>query len=397
MKIDKPKLLIAGGGYAEIPLIQAGKSLGFHVITTGNRVTDLGHQWADEVHHTDFSDRNAMLTLAKKLGIDAICAGCNDFSALTAAFIAEKLKLPGHDHLEVAEIIHHKDQYRNYAQRSGVLTPNAKGYDSVTSALSELNTFNYPLIIKPVDLTGGKGIATAKNINEAKPAIDNAFRMSRAKRIVIEDYIEGSRHGISTFLRDGKICFYFHDDEHYYKNPFLVSAASSPGDLSPRTIITLVETIEKIALELNLVNGIVHVQFIVNQLGDPIIIEICRRAPGDLYMQLVKHATGINYSEFVIRAAAGMNCSHLIQPESQKFITRHCIMSSSNGQVQKVTIDRTVQNNIFDKMVWWKFGDLIENFLVHKCGIVFLEFNSASEMREVTPKLQELIHVEVLK
>lgn len=397
MKGNKPKLLIAGGGYSEIPLIQAGKDLGFHVITTSNRITDLGHQWADEVQYTDFSDSNAMLALANKLGIDAICAGCNDFSALTAAFIAEKLKLPGHDRPDVAEVIHHKDLYRNFAQLSGVLTPKARGYDSVSSALLDLNSFNYPLIIKPVDLTGGKGIATASSISEAKSAITNAFQMSRAKRIVIEDYIVGTRHGISTFLRDGKICFYFHDDEHYYKNPFLVSAASSPGELSPRTIITLVETIEKIALELSLVTGIVHVQFIVNQLGDPVIIEICRRAPGDLYMQLVQHATGINYSEFVIRAAAGMDCSHLIQPESQKFITRHCIMSSSNGQAQKIIIDRTIQNNIFDKMIWWKSGDLIENFLVHKCGIVFLEFNSAAEMREVTPKLQELIHVEVLE
>ena len=102
-------MLIAGGGYADIPLILSAKKLGYYVITTGNRPEELGHFYSDEYHHTDYSDLKAMLTLSKQLKINAICACCNDFSALSSAYVAENLGLPGHDSYETTKIIHHKD------------------------------------------------------------------------------------------------------------------------------------------------------------------------------------------------------------------------------------------------------------------------------------------------
>lgn len=391
----KPKLLIAGGGYADIPLIESGRSLGFHVITSGNRPNDLGHHFSDEVRFADFSDPEAMLTLAKDLSIDAICSACNDFSALSAAYVAEQLGLPGHDSLEVAEVIHHKDRYREFAQRNQIATPLACGFDSLIKALAGLEAFTYPVIIKPVDLTGGKGVSKAINYHEAREAIKHAFDISRAKRIVIEEFIEGSRHGISTFLRDGKVVFFFHDDEYYYKNPYLVSAASTPGSISESVVKCLIATIERVAKLLNLVTGIVHVQFIVDKSGNPIIIEICRRSPGDLYVNLVKYATGVDYPSYIVKAACGIDCSDLKQPDHQKYITRHCIMSSAPGSVKDVIFDDGIKNQLVDEFTWWKPGDAIEDHLTQKLGIVFVCFDSLEVMREKTTQMQELIEVKI--
>jgi len=88
------------------------------------------------------------------------------------------------------------------------------------------------LIIKPVDLTGGKGISTINHIAQAKPALEKAFSASPAKRIIVEKFITGSRHGFSAFLHDGHVVFFFSDNEHYFKNPYLVSAASTPSIVS---------------------------------------------------------------------------------------------------------------------------------------------------------------------
>ena len=116
---SKKTLLIAGGGHSDIPLIKASKALGFFVVTSGNRPEDLGHRHSDRFYPIDFSNLTAMLELAQTLRIDAICAGCNDFAALTAAYVAEKMGLPGHDSFETTKIIHHKDQYRNFALKNG--------------------------------------------------------------------------------------------------------------------------------------------------------------------------------------------------------------------------------------------------------------------------------------
>lgn len=396
MSFPTKKLLIAGGGYADIPQIQAAKSLGFYVITSGNRAEDLGHQYSDECCLADFSNHDAMLNLAISLRVDAVCASCNDFSALSVAYVAEKLGLPGHDSLHISRIIHHKDLYREFAQQHFIPSPIAIGFDSPDLAISGLDAFKYPVIVKPVDLTGGKGISKAYTEDEVRCAIKIAFVYSRAKRIVIEEFVEGTRHGISTFIQDGKVVFYFYDDEHYFKNPYLVSGASAPGGVGANNLLQLIETIESIASTLKMVSGIVHVQFIVNQDGVPIIIEICRRPPGDLYTRFVQHATGIDYPSYIVKAAAGMDCSELRQVDVDGFFTRHCIMSSEPGSVLGVTYDKKIERNIIEEFLWWKEGDLITDIYTHKLGIVFLRFNSKEEMCSLSNNLQQLIHTDVI-
>lgn len=386
------RLLIAGGGYADIPLIVAAKKLGYHVITSGNRPNDLGHRYSDEYHAVDFSNQEAMLTLAKQLKIDAICACCNDFSALTASFIAEKLGLPGHDPYETTKIIHHKDKYREFARKNDIATPKAIGFTNIPEALDQLTTFTFPVIIKPVDLTGGKGISVAADIYEAKASLESAFSISRAKRVVVEEFIDGTRHGFSAFLRDGRIVFYFSDNEHYYLNPYMVSAASTPSIVSKEVEKSLCVESEKIAKLLLLKTGIFHIQFILKD-DAPIIIEICRRSPGDLYINLVEHATNVDYATWIVRAAAGLDCRGLIHAEPKGFFTRHCVMSNRPGKVNDIIFDQTIEKNIIDKFMWWEKGDQVSDILIAKFGIVFLKFDTEEEMLDKTERMQELIKV----
>lgn len=390
----KKKLLIAGGGYADIPLILAARELGFHVITSGNRAEDLGHRHSHQCRLADFSDPEAMLSLSQELRIDAICACCNDFSALSAAHVAERMGLPGHDSLATSKILHHKDLYRDFARKNGIATPQAEGFSSTRDALATIGEWPLPLIIKPVDLTGGKGITTIHDMSQAGPALDGAFSISRAKRVVVEEFLQGTRHGLSIFLRDGKVVFFFSDNEHYFKNPFLVSAASTPSMVSASVEQELCSESERIASLLSLTTGIFHIQYILRD-GRPVIIEICRRAPGDLYIRFVEHATGVDYPSWIVRASAGLDCSGLSHVAPNGFFTRHCVMSSSEGRVRDVQFDESIRANIVDQYMWWKPGDLVDNVMTCKLGIVFLRFDRMEEMLDKTERMQELIRVEM--
>lgn len=395
MMPDRKKLLIFGGGYADIPLIQAAKSLGFYVISSGNRADDLGHRYSDQCSLEDFSDELAMLKLARFLQVDAVCACCNDFSALSAAYVAEQMGLPGHDTYETAQIVHHKDRYRRFARKHGIPSPHAEGFDSVEAALGGLDQFQFPVIIKPVDLTGGKGISAIMRDEDARTALAAAFKRSRIKRVVVEEFVEGSRHGLSTFIRDGRVVFYFHDDEYYYLNPYLVSAASTPGDVPLEAVANLCKTAERIAALLALKTGIFHIQYILRG-AEPVIIEICRRAPGDLYTQFVQLATGVDYPSFIVRGATGMDCSELGQAQPAGYFARHCVMASRVGNVHNVSFDKTIEKNVIVQFMWWKAGDPVDDFLTQKFGIVFLQFDSMSEMLQKTENMQELIQVELV-
>ena len=398
-------MLLLGGGHAEIPLIQAAQSLGWYVITTGNDRKGLGHPYADKNVFENYSDKDAMLELAKNEGVQAVCSGCNDFALLSTVYVCEKLGLPGHDSYATSLEIHHKDKYRALATRLGIPTPRALVVRSVADFEAATAQLTFPIIVKPVDLTGGKGIHRAATADEARVAYKDACSRTRQDHIVVEEFVQGSNHGFSAMLVKGKVAFAFSDNEQYYINKYMVSGANSPSTSSGKTLAMLREYSERIAQELHLVDGILHIQYIEKPDGTPVIIEICRRPPGDLYIKFVKYATGIDYPKFIVQAETGEDISSIADVPTQGFWLRHCIMSDCQsgertasgdiceGIVRDVTFASEIQGNIVEKFLWYKPGEIITDKLTYKAGIVFFKFDTLAEMQDKTARMPSLAQI----
>lgn len=391
------KIFILNGAHSDIPLIKAAKDLGFFVITGGNRADLIGHKFGDLHCEVDFSDKDAVLQKAKELEIDAICACANDFGAISAAFVAQNLNLKGHDSFETTLTLHHKDKFKEFAKAHDILTPLAQSFSDKNEAL-KAKFEHFPLIVKPIDLTGGKGVSKLESKKELESAINLAFALSRQKKIIIEPFIEGSYHSFSSFLVGKKVILSFSDNEYSYKNAFLVSSSASPADKIDLIKPTLIAQAEKIANLLDLKDGVFHMQYIL-QNNKPFIIEITRRMSGDFYSEVVEYALKVPWSRFIVAAEAGFDCANFkaqFSPQEPKFCGRHCIMADRNGIIKSVEISPKIQKNIYKKFLWWKKGDKIENFMVDKLGILFLKFNSREEMLNTVPNLNELVRVKFL-
>lgn len=403
----KKKMLLLGGSHAEIPLIQAAQALGWYVITTGNNRDGLGHPYADKTVFANYSDKDAMLELARAEGVQAVCSGCNDFALLSTVYVCEKLGLPGHDSYATSLEIHHKDKYRALATRLGIPTPRAL---TVAVANSEndaglncadfdaaIANLTFPIIVKPVDLTGGKGIHRAANPEEAREAYKDACSRTRQDHIVVEEFVQGTNHGFSAMLVKGKVAFAFSDNEQYFVNKYLVSGANSPSTSGSETLAKLRDYSERIAQDLHLVDGILHIQYIERADGTPVIIEICRRPPGDLYIKFVKYATGIDYPKFIVMAETGEDISGIADVPTQGYWLRHCIMAGpdiANGStVRDVTFSPEIQSNIVEKFLWYKPGDVVADKLTYKAGIVFFKFESLAEMQDKTARMTDLAKI----
>ena len=409
MSSFRKKLLLLGGSHAEIPLIQAAQALGWYVITTGNNRDGLGHPYADRNVFADFSDKEAMLELAKSEGVQAVCSGCNDFSLLSTVYVCEKLGLPGHDSYATSLEIHHKDKYRALATRLKIQTPRAITVAVAgTDFAAAVANLAFPIIVKPVDLTGGKGIHRAANIDEAREAYKDACSRTRQDHIVVEEFVQGTNHGFSAMLVKGKVAFAFADNEQYYINKYLVSGANSPSTSGSETLAKLRDYSERIARELKLVDGILHIQYIEKPDGTPVIIEICRRPPGDLYIKFVKYATGIDYPKFIVMAETGEDISNIKDVPTQGFWLRHCIMADRQagdtspasdkrcqGIVRDVTFAPEIEKNIVEKFLWYKPGDVVADKLTYKAGIVFFKFDTLEEMADKTARMTDLARIEL--
>lgn len=406
MTASQKKLLLLGGSHAEIPLIQAAQALGWFVITTGNNRDGLGHPYADKTVFADFSDKNAMLELARAEGVTAVCSGCNDFALLSTVYVCERLGLPGHDSYATSLEIHHKDKYRALATRLGIPTPramvvrNAREFEAAicgtafaAPATDSRAPLTFPVIVKPVDLTGGKGIHRAANVDEARAAYRDAVSRTREDHVVVEEFVQGTNHGFSAMLVKGKVAFAFADNEQYYINKYLVSGANTPSTSSNATLAMLRDYSERIARELRLVDGILHIQYIERADGTPVIIEICRRPPGDLYIKFVKYATGVDYPKFIVMAETGMDISAIPDVPTQGFWLRHCVMADCEGIVRDVDFAPEIQGNIVEKFLWHKPGEVITDKLTYKAGIVFFKFATLAEMQDKTARMTDLVKI----
>lgn len=389
-------VLITAGGHADIPIIDALHKLGFSVISTGLNTDGLGHKKADIYEPADFSDKETMLRLAEKYHVSNVIAGCNDFAYLSAAYVAERLGFKGFDSYSTAVRIHQKDSFRRLQRECGVRYPKffvCAGKEALAEAKSALRL---PVVIKPVDLTGGKGVEICATWDAVERQVDETLEISRESRFILEEYVEGENHGTSMLLRAGRVAFAFFDNEEYFKNRYLVSGAYAPSDLSKEQKKDVINQVETLARRAGLCDGLFHCQLIVSRGGIPYLIDPCRRTPGDLYVNLVSYAAGIDYPMAIVKGQLGLSMDEeLAFTPINRYIAREVMMAETNGLIERIVIDSDYERHIFDKMLWLHPGDRIENYMKDKAGIVFFEFADAAELKRYMKNLHHHMRIEV--
>jgi len=375
----KKKVLVLNISHNELRVIHALREMDFYIIGTGGQSGLVGQKYVDEYIQEDYSNKESILSLAKILKIDAICACCNDFGVITAAYVAEQLGLQGHDTYENALILHHKDRFKKFAEKYGFKTPLAQYFSSETEALAEINKLDYPVIVKPVDLTGGKGVSMVSSVVEATIAINQAFSCSKEKRIVIELFIEGTQHACCTFLINKKVVAYCTNNEYSFINPYKVEIDTYPADNFEKYKTVLLEEIERMAKVLDLSDGILSMQYIEKN-GEIYIIEAMRRVLGNLYMIPAQKLTNINWDYWEAKSRCGLDCSDFPKFEEQKgFYAYKTIMATRNGNVKEIVIPDTIKGYIFDQYMLWTSGTPIQNYMQEQLGFLFFEFSDKTE------------------
>lgn len=366
------RLLVCGGSHADIPQIKAARRLGHWVATSGKYPNELGHRHADAYFPADYSDPSAIRHIVEQQAIDAVIPCCNDFSYLTCAEIAPQLGQTGFDPPETARKIHDKDAFRVLCTELSIAVPRVLAVWPSEENLPK--SFDTEVIVKPVDLSGGKGMTRLSVGEHPSNAVHSAAARSKAGRVVIEEFVRGSNHGISALIVREKVCFSFVDNEHYFLNPYLVSGASTPSTVRPEVTEALIVDIEKLANHLHLVDGLIHCQFIQTATGYR-LLEICRRPPGDLYTRFVELATGLPYPEILVRFYLGQtpNIADLKAESDIRNLTRHCAMPLSAGRYLCLSMNKEIKGHVIESMSLLEPGDEITDVSRQKAAILFVE------------------------
>lgn len=374
------KVLLLCASHNDLGLINGLKKMGYYIYVTGKIRNLIGQKYVDEYIELDYSDKEAVLELAKKLKIDNICACCNDFGVYTATYVAEKLGLPGYDTYDNTLTLNNKDLFKEFAKKNNILTPIAENFTNIDEAKEFAKTMELPFIVKAVDLSAGNGIMAVKKREDADKAIENAFNKSRAERIVIEPYIEGTQHGFCTFLINQKVVASCSNDEYSIINPYRVEIDTFPANGIERCEKILIEQIEKIASILKLHDGIFHLQYIEDENG-PHIIEVMRRVIGNMYSVPANSLCGFDWDYFEARTYMGLPLDGFpVNMPKDGYFAYKTVLAEKNGIIDKIEIPERYERYMYDKCIIRKPGDEITNYLSEPIGLLFLRFVSEEEM-----------------
>ena len=185
------KLLLLGGSAQQIVAIETAKKLGYETVLCDYLPDNPGQFHADRFYLVSTTDREAVLEVAKREQVDGVLAYASDPATPTAAYVAQALGLPGNPY-ESVEILSNKDRFRAFLAENGFHTPKARAYTDPAQLERDLNAgeFSFPVILKPVDSSGSKGVARIDSPADLRGKIDCAMGYSRCKRLIVEGFVD---------------------------------------------------------------------------------------------------------------------------------------------------------------------------------------------------------------
>ncbi len=396
-----------GGSLYQTYAIKEAKRLGYYVITCDYLPENPGHKFADEYYNVSTIDKDAVLKLATELKVDGVVAYASDPAAPTAAYVCEKLGLPTSPYKSV-EILSNKDLFRAFLQENNFTCPKAMGFTTYEDALAHIDEFRMPVMVKPVDSSGSKGINKMIDKSQLKDFVEDALHYSRGKRFLIEEFIVKKGHQISgdAFSVDGKLVFHCLGNEFYDPNcdkDFAPLGECWPFQMDHKYIEDLEEQLQRIMTLLDMKSNSYNVEAIVGEDDKVYLLELGARSGGSLIPQVTECATGVNMVTWVIQAAAGDSIDLTILGGKREmpikgFWSNYMVHSNATGAFQSISYDPEFEkNHLVDFVNDLKVGDHVHRFRdAQDCiGEFILKYDNMEQMFEVIKNIESYINVEV--
>ena len=396
------RVLMLGGSIYQTYAIRAAREMGYYVITCDYLPSNPGHQYAHEYHNVSTTDKEAVLALARELEVDGVVAYASDPAAPTAAYVCEKLGLPTSPYQSV-EILSKKHLFRQYLTEHGFNVPRARSYTTYEEAEKDLPSFHLPVMVKPVDSSGSKGINKLTDPKQLKAFFEDALSYSRDKIVLIEEFIVkvGPQISGDAFSVDGKLVFHCLGNEFYstkVDKDFAPLGECWPTVMPQEVIDTLTADLQRLITSLGMKSNAYNVEAIYGEDSKVYILELGARSGGSLIPQITALATGVDMVPYVIKAALGEDCSDLMMAPVKGYWSNYMAHANETGKYVSIEYDEDFkQNNFVDFVSGIKVGDPVHKYRdAQDCvGELLLKYDSAEQMNHIIEHMDDYVQIKV--
>jgi biotin carboxylase len=394
-------ILLLGGSKQQIPAIEYANKQGYRTILCDYLTDNPGQEYADVHYLISTTDREAIFEIAKKENVDGIIAYASDPAAPIAAYVAEQLNLPTNPFKSV-EILSYKDKFREFLTNHDFPCPHAESFCDANEAKKSIGRFKLPVMVKPVDGSGSKGVNKVNSIDEIDHYIQLAFAQSRQKVIIIEGFIEQDHPYIiagDCFVINGRVEFWGFLNSHRDSacNIYVPTGTSYPIRIEETRLTQVKETIQRLFDCLDIRFGAFNMEVMINQQGEIYIIEMGPRNGGNMIPDLLKEATGNDMIAASIQLAMGNEFGFENSPVEDKCIATHVLHARKQGVFKQVNYNEVIKSKLYKEVLYKSPGDEVTGFdgANKAIGIIFMSFESRDEMFDILEQLHLLIQVEL--
>lgn len=400
--MKQKKLMLLGGLRYLLPVIKAAHEQGYHVITADYLPENIAHKYSDEYCNVSIVDKEAVLQEAKRLQIDGIMSFACDPGVVAASYVQNQMGLPSFGSFESVEILQNKDKFRDFLTKNNFNVPLAKGFDNIEDAMAESYWYPWPVIVKPTDAAGSKGVTRVDGPEGLRPALEYAMRHSISGHIIVEEFIEkeGCSSDTDSFSVDGQLSFVSFCAQRFdanASNPYTPAAYSWPSTFTAEQEEYLTSEIQRLITLLGMKTAVYNIETRIGTNGKPYIMELTPRGGGNRLCEMLRYATGVDMITAITRAMVG----DPIEPVEQKPYNGHwaeiILHADKDGVFDHLEIDSSLPAEIVEEDLWVQKGDEVESFegANNAIGTLVLKFQTAEELEHTITHQSDWLKVAV--
>ena len=395
--------MLLGGIRYLLPVIKAAHEQGYYIITADYIPDNIAHKYSDEYVNVSIIDKEAVLKVAQEKQIDGIMSFGVDPGVVSASYVQNKMGLPSFGPFESVEILQNKDKFRAFLTKNGFNVPQAKGFDSVEAAMQEIYWYPWPVIVKPTDAAGSKGVTRVDRPEDLKAALEYAMEHSISGHIIIEEFIEkdGCSSDTDSMSIDGELVFTSFCAQRFddnATNPYTPAAYSWPSTFTTEQEAYLKSEIQRLLTLLGLKTVVYNIETRIGTNGKPYIMELTPRGGGNRLCEMLRYATGVDMITAITRAIVG---DPILEPIEQKPYNGHwaeiILHADKDGIYDHLEISKTLPAEVVEEDLWVKQGDHVDSFegANNAIGTLVLKFQTAEELEYAITHQREWLKVVV--
>ena len=396
------KLMLLGGIRYLLPVIKAAHEQGYYVITADYLPGNIAHKYSDEYVNVSIIDKEAVLKAAQEKHIDGIMSFGVDPGVVSAAYVQAKMGLPAFGPYESVCILQNKDRFRAFLAENGFNVPKARSYSDLAEVAKDAEGFEYPVIVKPTDSAGSKGVSRVDGPEALLAAAGYAMDKSLSGKIIIEDFIEkqGCSSDTDSYSENGNLKFVSFNAQHFdlkAANPYTPAAYSWPSTFTAEQEDYLTSEIQRLIGLLQMKTNIYNIETRIGTNGKPYIMELTPRGGGNRLCEMLRFATGTDLITPMTRYIVGDSVPAVEQKPYLGHWAEVILHAEKDGRFEGIEIAAGFKGEVVEEDLWVEKGEEVHSFMGANdaIGTLVLKFDTENEMTDTIENIHSWVGIKV--